>query len=156
MGSGRIEAAGGVVVDLSKGKAHYLIVHRPAYDDWTLPKGKRLPDEKSQDAALREVKEETGLVCELVAKLGTVEYVTPNGNQKRVKYYLMRAISGSFVPNDEVDIVTWAKRSQALTLLTHPLDQRILIDAHIALADLHEGRQQSLADNAPNPPLFTF
>lgn len=156
MGSGRIEAAGGVIVDLSRSKPHFLLVHRPAYDDWTLPKGKRLSDEKAPDTALREVKEETGLVCELLAKLGSVEYVTPKGNSKRVKYYLMQAINGDFVPNDEVDIVTWVKRSQALALLTHPLDQRVLLDAHIVLDELQAGHRLSLADAPITPPPFTF
>lgn len=130
-----IEAAGGVVVDLSRNKPRYLLIHRPRYDDWSLPKGKLHGDEKHRDAALREVKEETGMVCEILARLSPVHYTTPNGKPKRVKYWLMVALSGSFVRNDEVDAVTWVKRSQAMSLLTHVHDQAVLVEAHLVLKD---------------------
>jgi len=132
----RIEAAGGVVVDLSKNKPRYLLIHRPRYDDWSLPKGKLDTGEKHRDAALREVKEETGLVCDVLAPLSPVNYITPNGKPKRVKYWLMSARSGTFVRNDEVDAVTWVKRSQAMSLLTHVHDQAVLVEAHLLLKEL--------------------
>lgn len=126
----RIEAAGGVVVDLSRGKPRYLLVHRPRYDDWSLPKGKLDRGERFRDAALREVREETGLVCEIMDRLSPVNYVTHNGNPKRVKYWLMSPLRGNFKPNSEVDAVTWVKRSQAVSLLTYVHDQAVLIEAH--------------------------
>lgn len=132
----RIEAAGGVIVDTSRGKPRYLLIHRPRYDDWSLPKGKLNRSEKHRDAALREVKEETGLVCEVLAKLSNVHYMTPNGNPKRVKYWLMEARSGNFTRNDEVDAVTWVKRSQAMSLLTHVHDQAVLVEAHLLVKEL--------------------
>jgi len=134
--SERIEAAGGVVVDMTRGKARYLLIHRPRYDDWSLPKGKLRRNEKHRDAALREVKEETGLVCETLAKLSNVNYVTPRGKQKRVKYWLMEAQSGEFQRNDEVDAITWVKRSQAMSLLTHVHDQAVLVEAHLIVKEL--------------------
>jgi len=137
----RIEAAGGVVVDMSKRKPRYLLIHRPRYDDWSLPKGKLDRSEKHRDAALREVKEETGLVCEVIAKLSPVKYITPSGRQKRVKYWLMQARSGEFVVNDEVDAVTWVKRSQAVTLLTHVHDQAVLVEAHQAVKEIRRQTQ---------------
>jgi len=137
----RIDAAGGVVVDLSRNKPRYLLIHRPRYDDWSLPKGKLNRAEKHRDAALREVKEETGLVCEVLAKLSPVNYITPNGRPKQVKYWLMEAMSGNFVRNDEVDAVTWVKRSQAMSLLTHVHDQAVLVEAHLIIKQLQrEGR----------------
>lgn len=132
----RIEAGGGVVVDISKSKTRYLLIHRPRYDDWTFPKGKLDRGEKHRDAALREVKEETGLVCEVLAKLSPVNYQTPNGNPKRVKYWLMSPVSGKFSRNDEVDAVTWVKRSQAMSLLTHMHDQAVLVEAHLIAKEL--------------------
>ena len=134
--SNLIQAAGGVVVDLSKGKPRYLVVHRPNYDDWSFPKGKLDAGEKHRDAALREVKEETGLVCNVLTKLSPVTYQTPNGNPKRVKYWLMEARSGRFARNDEVDAVTWVKRSQAMSLLTHVHDQAVVVEAHLLVKQL--------------------
>ena len=142
----RIEAGGGVVVDMTKGKPRYLLIHRPRYDDWSLPKGKLDGGEKHRDAALREVKEETGLICDVLARLSPVNYITPNGNPKRVKYWLMSATSGSFVPNDEVDAVTWVKRSQAMSLLTHVHDQAVLVEAHVIVKDLRRRAKNEAAD----------
>lgn len=131
-----IEAAGGVVVDLDRGKPRYLLIHRPAYDDWTLPKGKLEPGESFRDAALREVKEETGLNCEVLCKLSPTQYLTPNRNVKKVRYWLMQSLSGTFTRNDEVDSVTWLKRTQALNLLTFVHDQAVLVEAHVAVKNL--------------------
>jgi len=139
-----IQAAGGVVVDLSKGKPRYLLVHRPAYDDWSFPKGKLDTGEKHKEAALREVQEETGLVCEVLAKLSPVHYVTPAGRNKRVKYWLMAPVSGTFARNDEVDAVTWLKRSQAMSLVTYVHDQAVLVEAHLLAKELRAERPQSL------------
>ena len=139
-----IEAAGGVIVDLDKGKPRYLLIHRPAYDDWTLPKGKIEPGERASDAALREVKEETGLNCEILCKLSPTKYMTPNKNLKRVRYWLMQPRGGSFSQNDEVDAITWLKRSQAMSLLTHVHDQAVLVEAHVAVKNLR--RQAKLEE----------
>ena len=68
MGSGAevdtVQAAGGVVWRRRDDQIQVLLVHRPKYDDWSLPKGKLEPGETHQEAALREVREETGLRCE--------------------------------------------------------------------------------------------
>lgn len=136
-----IQAAGGVVADLSKGKIRYLVAHRPAYDDWSFPKGKLDDGEKHRDAALREVKEETGLVCNVLAKLSPVVYTTPNGNPKRVKYWLMEPESGKFARNDEVDAVSWLKRTQAMGLLTYVHDQALLAEAHMAAKEIRRSRR---------------
>lgn len=143
-----IHAAGGVVVDLSKGKPRYLLIHRPGYDDWTLPKGKLDDGERHRDAALREVKEETGLVCSVLAKLSPVSYTTPNGNPKRVKYWLMEPESGHFTRNDEVDAVTWLKRSAAMSLLTYVHDQALLVEAHLIAKEIRSERKRAAIDDA--------
>ena len=141
-----IEAAGGVIVDMSRGKPRYLLIHRPRYDDWSLPKGKLDRGEKHRDAALREVKEETGLVCDIVARLSPVNYITPNGNPKQVRYWLMEPRSGDFVRNDEVDKVTWVKRSKAISLLTHVHDQAVLIEAHTLVKELRRQAKNEAAE----------
>ena len=141
-----IEAAGGVVVDMSKNKPRYLLIHRPRYNDWSLPKGKRNEGETHHDAALREVKEETGLVCDVLAKLSPVNYTTPNGNAKQVKYWLMQTRSGDFVKNDEVDDVSWVKRSKAISMLTHVHDQAVLVEAHVLVKELRRQAKNEAAE----------
>ena len=141
-----IEAAGGVVVDMSKNKPRYLLIHRPRYNDWSLPKGKLNEGETHHDAALREVKEETGLVCDVLAKLSPVNYTTPNGNAKQVKYWLMQTRSGDFVKNDEVDDVSWVKRSKAISMLTHVHDQAVLVEAHVLVKELRRQAKDEAAE----------
>ena len=89
-----IRAAGGVVVREGERGAEVLIVHRPRYDDWSLPKGKAEPGEDDKRCALREVEEETGLVCELGAELPGTIYRDARGRRKRVRYWLMRPVGG--------------------------------------------------------------
>jgi len=117
-----VRAAGGLV--LRDGAV--LIVHRPRYDDWTFPKGKALDGETDEDCALREVLEETGLVCALGGKAGTTEYVDTKGRPKRVRWFLMEPLRGEFVPNDEVDEVRWVEPADAATLLSYGRDLELL------------------------------
>jgi 8-oxo-dGTP diphosphatase len=120
--SERIEAAGGVV--LRHGKV--LLVHRPRYDDWTLPKGKRDPGETFEDAALREVEEETGLRCSLGRELPSTTYEV-NGRPKLVRYWLMAPESETpFEANDETDDARWVSPADALALLTYDRDRDIV------------------------------
>jgi 8-oxo-dGTP diphosphatase len=103
------------------------LVHRPKYDDWTLPKGKLDPGESFEDAALREVEEETGLRCRLVRELPSSEYVDPKGRSKLVRYWLMEVEHDpGFVPNDEVDELRWTPAGEARALLTYPRDAEIV------------------------------
>jgi 8-oxo-dGTP diphosphatase len=117
-----IRAAGGLV--LREGRV--LLVHRPRYDDWTLPKGKLDADESWEAAALREVEEEAGVRCRLVRELPAVEYEA-KGRPKRVRYWLMEvADDPGFAPNDEVDEVRWLPSEEALALLTYERDRELV------------------------------
>ena len=118
-----VRAAGGVVVGEG---GEIAVVHRPKYDDWTLPKGKLDPGEGFEEAALREVEEETGLRCRLGAELGEVRYTDPHGRPKVVRYWAMIPQAGSFRPNDEVDEVRWVDPGDAAELLTHDRDVEIV------------------------------
>jgi 8-oxo-dGTP diphosphatase len=136
-----VRAAGGVVVRGAAGAAHEtLLVHRPAYDDWTLPKGKAEPGEDDAACALREVEEETALRCLLGEELTTVRYRDRRGRDKQVRYWLMRpdpaaaAAGAGFIPGDEIDAVRWLPFDDAATLLTYPLDRDVLASAAEALA----------------------
>jgi 8-oxo-dGTP diphosphatase len=122
-----VRAAGGVVVRRRGGRVEVVLVHRPRYDDWTLPKGKCEPDEPDEDCAVREVEEETGLRCALGPELPSAEYLDPRGRPKRVRYWAMTAIAGRSRPSPpEVDEVRWASVRDAEELLTHPHDATVL------------------------------
>lgn len=130
-----IEAAGGVVWRRSaKGNLKVLLVHRPRYDDWTLPKGKLDPGESAKAAALREVEEETGLRCRLGPELPSVRYTDRQDRGKRVRYWAMEPEAGEFAPNDEVDEVRWLKLAPAAELLTYAHDRPVLAALERALA----------------------
>jgi 8-oxo-dGTP diphosphatase len=118
-------AAGGVVVR----DGRVCVVHRPRYDDWTLPKGKLDPGESFEDAALREVVEETGLRCRLVRELPAVRYEV-RGRPKLVRYWLMEVESDpGFMANDEVDELRWLEPARALELLSYERDREVLAAA---------------------------
>ena len=97
-----IRAAGGIVIR----DGEILIVHRPKYDDWSLPKGKCKPGESDEACALREIEEETGLHCEIERALGESNYQALAG-PKVVKWFVMRPLDGEFAPDDEVDEIAW-------------------------------------------------
>jgi 8-oxo-dGTP diphosphatase len=117
-----VRAAGGLV--LRSGSV--LLVHRPKYDDWTFPKGKCEDGESDEDCALREVREETGLRCELVEEAGSTEYVDSKGRPKRVRWWVMQPIGGTFTPTDEVDDIQWARPADAAQLLSYGRDLDLL------------------------------
>jgi 8-oxo-dGTP diphosphatase len=122
-----VEAAGGVVWRIaSAGQLEVLLVHRPRYDDWSLPKGKLDADEGHQVAALREVEEETGLRCRTGAELPETRYRDRHGRPKRVRYWSMEPVGGTFVPSDEVDRVEWLPVDEAVERLTYAHDRAVL------------------------------
>ncbi len=121
--SSEIQAAGGVVV---RDDGSVAVVHRPRYDDWTLPKGKLDPGESFEEAALREVEEETGLGARPVRQLPSVFYEV-RGRPKEVRYWLMSVDADpGFEPNDEVDELRWLSPPDAAELLTYDRDREVL------------------------------
>jgi 8-oxo-dGTP pyrophosphatase MutT (NUDIX family) len=124
---GWVVAAGGVVLRPGRHAPQEIaLVHRPAYDDWTLPKGKLDADESLEVACLREVREETGLRCKLLDPAGSTEYVDGKGRPKVVFYWLLRPVGGRFRPSHEVDELRWLPLPDALSLLTYARDRELL------------------------------
>jgi 8-oxo-dGTP diphosphatase len=128
-----IRAAGGVVFrKTEKGNLRVLVAHRPAYDDWSLPKGKADGEESAEETAVREVLEETGYHCRIVANVGTTRYRVPGG-VKEVEWFAMRPLPGSpgFTRNSEIDRLKWLSRRKAFELLSYEHDRDLLAGADL-------------------------
>lgn len=126
MSQARIAAAGAVLWRPGRGGAvEVALVHRPRYDDWSLPKGKAEQGEPLPVTAVREIAEETGAVAELGRHLGRTEYRVGQ-HPKRVDYWAARARGGDFVVNDEVDELRWVLPDQARAQVSYRHDARVL------------------------------
>jgi 8-oxo-dGTP diphosphatase len=118
-----VEAAGAVVWRGDE----VLVIHRPKYDDWSLPKGKLEPGETTEEAALRELAEETGLRGQLDGpSFADVAYTDQHGRPKVVHYFVVRDPEGGFRPNHEVDEVRWLSLEDACGLLSRPADADVV------------------------------
>ena len=124
--AGRVRAAGGVVWRRA-GPVRILVVHRPRYDDWSLPKGKADDGESDEECALREVREETGLTCRLGPELPSTSYRDNKGRAKVVRYWAMEPIADDgFTPNAEVDELRWLPVPETLALLSYDHDRPVV------------------------------
>ena len=151
----RVRAAGGVVYRETDKGPEVVVVHRPRYDDWSLPKGKLDAGETALQGALREVEEETSLRCEASEELPDIEYQDHKGRPKTVSYWLMKPLDstvGTWADQGEVDTVVWEPIVDALSRLTYPLDRSVLrsaaerlgvpivtsisVESHLAAVDL--------------------
>lgn len=121
-----IEAAGGIVIGEEALAGELVLVHRRLQQDWTFPKGKVRPNERPEAAALREVCEETGLVCTLGPALGSILYKDRRGRSKRSSYWLMTVMERAAAPGDEVDHVEWFPFNRAVTVLSYKHDRQFL------------------------------
>ncbi len=120
-----IRAAGGIVTRRVNGHIEIACIYREARGDWTFPKGKLDPGETFEEAALREVLEETSLHCEIVRFIGTTNYTHRKGKNKIVAYYLMHVLEGEFEANEEVDELVWLPIEQVREHLTWDRDQEL-------------------------------
>ncbi|MGB7859748.1 MAG: NUDIX hydrolase [Acidimicrobiia bacterium] len=126
-----IRAAGGLIFRRTeKGTLKVLIAHRPSYDDWGLPKGKADRGETSEQTALREVREETGLDCRIVAPLETTRHRI-NAGIKEVAWFAMRPLPSSpgFKKNDEIDQIKWVTRKKAKDILDYQTERDLVANA---------------------------
>jgi 8-oxo-(d)GTP phosphatase len=137
------------------------VIHRPRYDDWSLPKGKVDPGETAPVAAVREVFEETGHHATLGRQLAMVSYPIDQG-VKKVYYWAARSTSGEFAPGSEVDELVWLRVADAMQKLGYEQDRKVLrrferhpVDTHTLLVVRHgtAGRKSRFSGDDTKRPL---
>ena len=123
-----VRAAGGVISRQGiDGDREVLLIYRlRQHSDWTFPKGKLEAGETDEICALREVREETGLHCELDQELPSVSYIDGKGHLKLVRYWAMSVLEGTATACNEVEAVRWLSIDSALALLTYTHDRELL------------------------------
>jgi 8-oxo-dGTP diphosphatase len=130
-------AAGGVVWrKRPDGAFEVVLVHRPRYDDWSLPKGKLDPGETDEEAARREVEEETTIVGELGPELPAMTYLDRSGKHKRVRYWAMTVVSGKPRGSHECDKAEWVPLAEAAARVTYRRDAEVIAALPAALDGL--------------------
>lgn len=123
-----IYAAGGVLTRESAVGTEIVVIHRPRYDDWTLPKGKLKPREPWEAAALREVHEETGYRATITTFAGPVTYHVA-GRLKIVLFWNMRPDGEShFQASKEVDAFEWLSPVAACARLNYAVERQLLAE----------------------------
>lgn len=122
-------AAGCLVTRGTGVETEVLLVHRPKYDDWSLPKGKQDPGEHVLRTAVREVHEETGLHVALRRPLPSREYIADG--EPKVVHYWRSVVTGAdgFVPTAEIDDLAWLPLAEAARTATHSLDGALIAQA---------------------------
>ena len=132
-GDADAHAAGGLLRREAATGPQFCVVHRPRYQDWTIPKGKLEAGESHRHAAVREIEEETGLGCSVGPELPSTRYLDHEGRTKMVRYWLMTPTTGdfegNFEPNAEVDELRWLPPAEARELLTYEHDRGVLAAA---------------------------
>lgn len=124
-----VRAAGGVVWRRRPdgGGQEIVLVHRGRYDDWSFPKGKLDPGESWEEAAVREVREETGILPLLGHELASTEYVDSHGRPKLARYWAMAVGDDTgFTPNDEIDAREWMPVADVAARLSYDRDRAVL------------------------------
>lgn len=125
-----VRAAGGLVVRRGADAAiRVILVHRPRYDDWSFPKGGQRRGETLLATALREVREETGLLCIAEAVVGVTEYFDRCDRPKLVRYWAMKHVTGNLLASEEVDATAWVRPVEAALRLSHDHDRELLAGA---------------------------
>ena len=123
-----MRAAGGAVWQRRlEGAVEVVLVHRPGWDDWSLPKGKLEPGEDDLSCALREVEEETGVAARPGPELPTIRYLDRDGRHKVVRYWAMEPVSVRHrEPDDEIDAMRWLSLPEARDTVSYEGDREVL------------------------------
>lgn len=139
-------SSGGAVISMREGAPHVALIATRGRTRWGLPKGAVTDGETSEAAALREVREETGIEAKIVRPLDTIEYFFRAGDtliQKRVDFYLMEYVAGELEPQlSEVDDVEWVELRSALARASFESERKLL---EMALQDFSSSSSSSPA-----------
>ena len=123
-------SSGGAVLTFRDGVPYVALIATRGRLRWGLPKGAVSEGETSEQAALREVQEETGLEAVIVKPLDTIEYFFRAGGtliRKTVDFYLMNYVSGTLTPQlSEVDDVQWVELSEAIQRASFDSEKKLL------------------------------
>jgi 8-oxo-dGTP pyrophosphatase MutT (NUDIX family) len=130
----QVQAAGGVLWRRAGEQLEIAVIHRPRYDDWSLPKGKLDDGESFEQAAVREIEEETGFRGELGPYLDDAHYEDRKGRPKVVRYWAVAGSDGEFKPNDEVDELRWVSADEARAMLSYDFDRELVEKAAARLS----------------------
>lgn len=126
-------SSGGAVIHTLEGRPHVAMIATRNRSRWGLPKGAVSKGETSEQAALREVQEETGILADIVRPLDTIEYYFRAGDtliRKRVDFYLMSYVGGALTPQlTEVDDVEWVELSEAIQRASFESEKKLLSEA---------------------------
>lgn len=143
-------SSGGVVISMRDGSAHVALIATRNKTRWGLPKGAVTPGETSEAAALREVREETGLEARILRPLDTIRYTFRGGDaviHKSVDFYLMEYVAGELEPQlSEVDDVQWFELSSSLQRASFDSERRLL---EMALSSMTASSLDSSEPAAP-------
>ncbi|TAN29842.1 MAG: NUDIX hydrolase [Actinomycetota bacterium] len=135
-----VTANGGVLIQKGgheKTEFFCALIHRPRYNDWSLPKGKQEEGEDPLACALRETLEETGYVCTPIREILSSSYTDNHGRSKLVRFWLMEVASGKFIANEEVDSLAWLPFHLAKNTLTYEKDRQVLESAETVVHQLN-------------------
>ena len=151
-----VRAAGAIPWRPREQGIEVLVIHRPKYDDWSWPKGKLDPGETDEDAARREVEEETGLRGRLGPELGEVSYPDRRGRPKQVRYFELSEPEGEFEATSEVDEVRWLSPGAARELLSYAWDIELLDRLLLGRHNGSDGGEPSTWRRTPHEPADWF
>ena len=149
-----VHAAGGMIVRRgASGVIEVAVVHRPAREDWSFPKGKLEAGESFEECATREVHEETGLECRPGSVVGCTEYRDRKDRPKVVTYWVMEAVRGAFRANSEVDELRWVPLGAVGAILTYERDRELLVALAAAAEELLGVGAGSAGSDAATPSI---
>ena len=146
-------SSGGAVISFREGKSYVAMIATRNRTRWGLPKGAVAKGETSEQAALREVQEETGILADIIGNLDTIEYYFRAGDtliRKRVDFYLMQYVGGQLTPQlSEVDDVEWVELSASLQRASFDSERKLL---EMALQQLGSSASSGQSSSSPTSP----